>query len=58
MWGNGNIATATLKNGKTTEVKEYKLQKDHTHTLFHVKFDADGNEIERKEVSKGHKSPV
>ena len=38
-----------------TEGKKYELQEDHTHTLFHVKYDEDGEEIEKKEISEGHK---
>ncbi len=44
-----------FKNDKATEGKKYELQKDRTHTLFHVKYDDDGDEIEKKEISKGHK---
>ncbi len=33
----------------------YELQDDHTHTLFNVKYDEDEHEIEREEISKGHK---
>jgi hypothetical protein len=38
-----------------TEGKEYKLQEDGTHTLYNVKYDEDEEEIEREEMSKGHK---
>jgi hypothetical protein len=37
------------KYGKT-EGKEYQLQQDGTHTLFHVM-----GRTEKKEISKGHK---
>jgi hypothetical protein len=37
-----------------TEGKEYQLQQDGTHTLFHVKYQG-YTEIEKKEISKGHK---
>jgi hypothetical protein len=43
------------KDGNRTEGKEYELQEDHTHTLFHVKYDNDGDEIEKEEISKGNK---
>ena len=43
-----------IKDNKT-EGKEYRLQDDHTHTLFNVKYDQSGREIEREEISKGHK---
>jgi hypothetical protein len=33
----------------------YLLQQDGTHTLYNVKFDEDFEEIEREEISKGHK---
>ena len=33
----------------------YELQADGTHTLYYVKYDEEGEEIERKEISKGHK---
>ncbi len=39
-----------------TEGKQYELQKDHTHTLFHVEYDEYGDEIDKKEISKGHKN--
>ncbi len=38
-----------------TEGKKYELEEDRTHTLFHVKHNEYGNEIEKKEISKGHK---
>ncbi len=41
------------KNDNRTEGKEYDLQKDRTHTLFHVKYEG-GKEI-KIEISKGHK---
>ncbi len=34
---------------------KYELQADGTHTLFHVKYDENEDEIEKKEISKGHK---
>ncbi len=37
-----------------TEGKKYELQPDGTHTLFHVKCER-GKEIEKKEISNGHK---
>ena len=43
------------KDDKGTEGKKYELQKDNTHTLFHVNHDEDGKEIVKKEISKGHK---
>ncbi len=43
------------KDNLRTEGKKYELQKDRTHTLFHVKYDDKGKEIEKKEISKGHK---
>jgi hypothetical protein len=33
----------------------YELQEDGTHTLYNVKYDEDENEIDREEISKGHK---
>ena len=42
------------KDDNRTEGKQYELQKDRTHTLFHVKHDEDGEEI-KNEISKGHK---
>jgi hypothetical protein len=38
-----------------TEEKLYELQGDHTYTLFHVRYDEYEDEIEKKEISKGHK---
>jgi hypothetical protein len=43
------------KDGGKTEGKKYQLQQDGTHTLFHVKYDDDEEEIDNKEISKGHK---
>ncbi len=44
------------KDGNRTEGKQYMLlEDDRTHTLFHVKYDDEGEEIEMKEISKGHK---
>ena len=37
-----------------TEGKKYELQGDGTHTLYNVKYEG-WKEIERKEMSKGHK---
>jgi hypothetical protein len=31
------------------------LQEDQTHTLFKVKYDEKEEEIEKKEISRGHK---
>jgi hypothetical protein len=39
-----------------TEGKRYELQKDSTHTLFHVKYEEESNkQLEKKLISKGHK---
>jgi hypothetical protein len=38
-----------------TEGRKYELQEDQTHTLFKVKHDGKGEEIEKKEISRGHK---
>ena len=54
-WSDGSIYTGGYKDGSRTEGKEYELQEDRTHTLFHVNLDDEGNEIEKKEISKGHK---
>ena len=51
----GNIYIGQFKNNNWTEVRRYVLQEDQTHTLFKVKYDEDENEIERKEISRGHK---
>lgn len=52
----GSICIGQVKGGKPSERgKEYELQEDKTHTLFHVKFDEDGYEIEKIEISSGHK---
>jgi hypothetical protein len=54
-WGvNGIVYIGEYKNGKRTEGKKYELQADHTHTLFHVKYEEE-KEIEKKEIRKGHK---
>ena len=42
------------KDDKRTEGQKYELQNDRTYTLFHVKYDDDGDE-DKKEISKGHK---
>ena len=41
------------KDDNRTEGKQYELQEDHTHTLFHFKYEG-GKEI-KNEISKGHK---
>jgi hypothetical protein len=51
----GSIYIGQSKNNYWTEGKKYELQEDQTHTLFKVKYDEDENEIERKEISRGHK---
>ena len=51
----GKIYIGGWKDYNRTEGKWYELQKDRTHTLFHVKYDYKGEEIEKKEISKGHK---
>jgi hypothetical protein len=33
----------------------YELEQNGTHTLFKVKYDEEEEEIERKEISRGHK---
>ena len=56
MWkDDGSIYIGKVKENNTSEGKKYELQEDKTHTLFHVKFDEDGDEIETKEISTGHK---
>jgi hypothetical protein len=56
LWNDdGSILIYKVKGGKASEGKKYELQKDKTHTLFYVKFDEDGDEIEKKEISTGHK---
>jgi hypothetical protein len=32
----------------------YELKEDGTHTLFNVRYDEEGEEIDREEVSRGH----
>jgi hypothetical protein len=51
----GSIYIGGYKDGCMTEGKEYQLQQDGTHTLFHVKYDEDEEVIERKKISIGHK---
>jgi hypothetical protein len=51
----GNIYIGQCKNGKMTEGRKYELQEDQTHKLFKVKYDEKGKEIEKKEISRGHK---
>jgi hypothetical protein len=43
------------KDDMCTEGKYYELEKDDTHTIFHIKYDEDEKEIEKKEIRKGHK---
>ncbi len=50
----GSIYIGEYKDNKKTEGIKYELQADGTHTLFNVKHDKDGEEIENKEISKGH----
>jgi hypothetical protein len=54
-WNDGSIYIGGYKDGNTTEGKEYQLQQDGTHTLFHVKYDDDEEKRVNKEISKGHK---
>ena len=42
------------KDDRQTEGKVYELQPDKTHTIFIVKYDDRGEEIEKREISKGH----
>ena len=51
----GSIYIGGWKIANRTEGKEFKLQEDHTHTLYNVKYYEGWKEIERKEISKGHK---
>jgi hypothetical protein len=51
----GSIYIGGYKDNERTEGKKYQLQQEGTHTLFHLKYDDDGDEIEKKEISKGHK---
>lgn len=50
----GSIYIGQYKNGTRTEGRKFELHKDHTHTLFKVKHDEKGKEIEKKEISRGH----
>jgi hypothetical protein len=60
-WSDGEIYIGGgSKYNEKTEGNLYKLQEDGTHTLFHVKYGKKElrdyyGEIERKEISKGHK---
>lgn len=54
-WWHGQIMIAGYKDDKLTASQKYELQQDHTHTLFHYKYDEEEEEIEKKEISKGHK---
>jgi hypothetical protein len=51
----GSIEIYKAKGGKPIEGKKYVLQKVKTHTLFHVKFDENGNVIYKQNISSGHK---
>jgi hypothetical protein len=57
LWrDDGSIYIGGYKDDYRTEGKKYQLQKDGTHTLFHVKYqDGTWREIENKEISSGHK---
>jgi hypothetical protein len=56
LWkDDGSIYIGKVKGNNPSEGKKYELQKDKTHTLFYVKYDAYGKEIEKKEISSGHK---
>jgi hypothetical protein len=54
-WDDGSIYVGEFKNNRRTEGKKYRLQPDGTHTLYYVKLDEDEVEIEKKEITKGHK---
>jgi hypothetical protein len=54
-YDDGSIYIGQSKNNNWTEGRKYELQGDQTHTLFKVKYDRRENEIERKEISRGHK---
>jgi hypothetical protein len=51
----GSLYIGRYKNGTRTEGKKYEMQEDKTHKLFIVKHNEKGEEIEKKEISKGHK---
>jgi hypothetical protein len=57
VWNNdGSIYVGGYKKNQMTEGKRYELQKDRSHTLYHVKYEEGSNqEVEKKLISKGHK---
>lgn len=57
-WTDGIIYIGGYYKDRKTQGKNYELQRDNTYTLFHVKYDEDEEEIERREISKGLKEIV
>jgi hypothetical protein len=53
-WESGTIYIGRFANNRREEGLSYELQPDKSHTLFQVKYNEDGDEIERQELSKGH----
>ena len=51
----GSIYIGQCKSDIKTEGKKYTLDPDGTHRLFKVKYDDKENEIEIKEINRGHK---
>ena len=51
----GEIYIGGFEDGNSTQGKMFELQKDGTHTLYKVEYDEEENEIEREEISRGHK---
>jgi hypothetical protein len=54
-YNDGSIYIGQSNNHNWTEGKKYELQEGKTHTLFKVKYDEEEKEIEKKEISRGHK---
>lgn len=54
-YDDGDIYIGTWEKGTRTGRTEYVLQEDHTHTLYSLKYELGDENIERKEISRGHK---
>ncbi len=51
----GSIYIGEYKNGYKTKGRKYELQRDGTYTQYTIKYEENGEEIEKRQVSKSHK---
>ena len=55
MWADdfSSIYIGEWKNDARIAGREYKLEEDHTYSLYEVRYNEEEEEIERIEVNKG-----